>query len=213
MGSTAAKKVAIIIGSTRVVRAGPAVVEFVHKVFETSSATPKPLLSTIDIAAFNLPVFNERILPAMVPAMGQFEHEHSKAWSAAIAPFDGYVFVAPEYNFGTPGGLKNAIDYLYNEWIGKPVLIVTYGIQGGKTSSESLEKTLKGMKLRVVETKPQLKYAGPGMDDMYAATGTGVVGPNSLKLWEEEGKEPLLKGFAELVELMEAPVSEPAKQA
>lgn len=28
----------------------------------------------------------------------------------------GYVFVTPEYNHGTSGALKNAIDYLYAEW-------------------------------------------------------------------------------------------------
>ena len=182
-------------------------VEFVEKILSASTSTPKPEVSIVDIATFKLPVFDEKILPAMVPAAGQFEHEHSKAWSAAMAPFDGYIFVAPEYNYGIPGGLKNAIDYLYNEWVGKPVFIVTYGIQGGNITSESLNKILNGMKLRVVETRPALKYAGPGMDDMMAATGTGKVGPNSLELWEKEGKEPLLKGFADLIELMAAPVS------
>jgi NAD(P)H-dependent FMN reductase len=165
MASTIPKKIALIIGSTRANRAGPNVVDFVQKTLKTSPSASKTDLSIVDIASFNLPVFNEKILPAMVPAQGQFEHEHSKAWSAAIAPFDGYIFVSPEYNYGTPGGVKNAIDYLYNEWIGKPILIVTYGIHGGAISSESLKKTLVGMKTRVVETRPQLKYAGPGLDD------------------------------------------------
>jgi NAD(P)H-dependent FMN reductase len=147
----------------------------------------------------------------MVPAQGQFEHEHSKKWSAAIAPFDGYIFVSPEYNYGLPGGVKNAIDYLYNELAGKPVLIVTYGIKGGSISSESLERTFTGMKTRVVETRPQLSYAGPGMAEMFAATGTGKLGPNTIELWEKEGKEPLLKGFEQLVTLLETPVPEPAK--
>ena len=150
-------------------------------------------------------------MPAMVPAHGNFEYEHSKKWSAAIAAFDGYIFVSPEYNFGLPGGVKNAVDYLYNEWIGKPILVVTYGIKGGNASSESLQKTLAGMKLRVVETRPQLPYAGPGMDDMFAAAGTGKLGQNTLELWGKEGKEPLLKGFGELVKLLETPVPEPAK--
>ena len=212
MATTSPKKVALIIGSTRAIRAGPTVVDFVQKILLSSPSAPKVEFSIIDIATFNLPVFNERILPAMVPAYGQFEHEHSKAWSAAIAPFDGYIFVAPEYNFGTPGGLKNAIDYLYSEWIGKPVFIVTYGIHGGNSTSDSLKATLRGMKLRVVETRPQLKYAGPGMDEMMVASSTGKVGPNSLKLWEDEGKEPLLKGFGELIELLETPVAEPEKK-
>jgi NAD(P)H-dependent FMN reductase len=206
------KKVALIIGSTRAIRAGPEVVAFVQKILLTSPATPKPEISIVDVASFNLPVFNEKIMPAMVPARGQFEYEHSKKWSAAIASFDAYVFVSPEYNFGLPGGVKNAIDYLYNDWIGKPILIVTYGIMGGSSSSAQLEKTLSGMKLRVVETRPQLPYAGPGMDEMFAASGTGNLGPNTLELWEKEGKDPLLKGFAQLVELLETPVENPAKE-
>jgi NAD(P)H-dependent FMN reductase len=211
LATTVPKKVALIIGSTRAIRAGPEVVSFVHKMLLTSPATPKPEISILDVASFNLPVFNEKIMPAMVPAHGNFEYEHSKKWSAAIAAFDGYIIVSPEYNFGLPGGVKNAVDYLYNEWIGKPVLIVTYGITGGKTSSESLQKTLAGMKLRVVETRPQLPYAGPGMGEMLAAAGTGKLGQNTLELWGKEGKEPLLKGFGELVELLETPVPEPAK--
>jgi hypothetical protein len=51
------------------------------------------------------------------------------------------------------------------------------------------------------------------MDEMFAATGTGKLGPKTVELWEKEGKEPLLKGFAELVELLETPVPEPAKSA
>ena len=143
---------------------------------------------------------------------GQFEFEHSKAWSAAMAPFDAYIFVAPEYNLGVPGGVKNAIDYLYNEWIGKPVLIVTYGIYGGLRSSEALTGTLSGMKLRVAETRPALSFAGwPDKSELMTASGQGKIGEKTLKMWEKEGKEPLLKGFGELIELMETP-PEPEKQ-
>jgi NAD(P)H-dependent FMN reductase len=211
MATTVSKKVALIIASTRAVRAGPEVVSFIHKILLSSPTTPAPEISILDLATFNLPVFNERIVPAQVPAYGQFEHEHSKNWSAAIKPFDGYIFVSPEYNFGLPGGAKNAIDYLYNEWIGKPIFIVTYGIKGGSNSSEQLNKTLGGMRLRVVETRPQLAYAGPGKEEMFAASSTGKIGPRTLELWEKENKEQLLKGFGELVELMEVPASEPAK--
>lgn len=202
MGTIAPKKVALIIASTRVVRAGPTVVDFVHKALLTSTATPQPEISIIDIASFNLPVFNERAMPAAVPAHAQFEHEHSKVWSAAMAAFDGYIFVAPEYNFGVSGGVKNAIDYLCNEWIGKPVLIVTYGVAGGIRASDALKQTLTGMKLRVVETRPMLKWAN--RDEVTLAV-VGKVGPKSLEGWEQGEKEPLLKGFEELIDLMEIP--------
>lgn len=66
-----------------------------------------------------------------------------------------------------PGGVKNAIDYLYNDWIGKPVLIVTYGIHGAQKANASLRTILEGMKLRVVGTSPELKFA-EGQEEVFA---------------------------------------------
>lgn len=63
----------------------------------------------------NLSVFDEKVIPAMVPAYVQFAHKHSKVWSAEIAGYDEYVLVTTNYNGGLPGAIKNAIDYLYNE--------------------------------------------------------------------------------------------------
>jgi NAD(P)H-dependent FMN reductase len=46
------------------------------------------------------------------PSLGQYTNDHTKEWAQKIASFDGFVFVTPEYNHGTSGVLKNAIDYL-----------------------------------------------------------------------------------------------------
>jgi len=151
-------------------------------------------------------------MPAVVPAQAQFKYEHSKKWSAAMSAVDGYIFVSPEYNYGIPGSTKNAIDYLYNEWIGKPVLIVTYGIHGGTKCSDALKEVLTGMKLRVMETRPQIKFAN--MNDAYAAIGAGSLGEETVKNWngdEKEAKGPLLNGFEELVVALNKPVEEPMK--
>jgi len=209
--ASAPKKIAIIIGSTRVNRVGPAIVDFVHKILKTSPASVE--FSILDIATFNLPVFDETAMPAMVPAYAQHTKDHSKAWSAAIAKFDAYVWVVAEYNFGLPGATKNAIDYLYNEWIGKPALVISYGIQGGKTANAHLAGTLTGMKLRVAETKPQLTFKGEGMTEVMISANQGKIGPLTLEDWEKTAPEGLLKGFGELIELLDAPVSEPVKAA
>jgi chromate reductase len=64
--------------------------------------------------------------PADVEALGD-----------AVRKADGVVFVTPEYNYGIPGGLKNAIDWVSRlkeqPFIGKPVAIqsVTGGPLGG----------------------------------------------------------------------------------
>ncbi|KAI9642863.1 hypothetical protein NHQ30_008597 [Ciborinia camelliae] len=203
----AAKKIALIIGSTRAVRIGPSVVDFIYKILISSKVTPVPAITIVDISTFALPVYNEAVMPAMVPAQASFTHEHSKAWSAEISKYDAYIFVSAEYNYGLPSGIKNAIDYLYNEWIGKPVMIVTYGVHGGQLASKNLNETLKGMNLRVVETRPELKFGGEGKEDVFKAVG-GVLGEKSLKLWEDEKKEEVAKAFGELVELLETPVED-----
>jgi NAD(P)H-dependent FMN reductase len=48
------------------------------------------------------------------------------------------VIVTPEYNHSTSGVLKNAIDYLYNEWHNKAVGFVSYGGVGGARAAEHL---------------------------------------------------------------------------
>jgi NAD(P)H-dependent FMN reductase len=46
----------------------------------------------------------------MPPAFGPGVKAHSKAWSARVDEFDGYVFVVSEYNHSITGALKNALD-------------------------------------------------------------------------------------------------------
>ena len=96
MASTTPKKIALIQSSTRPLRIGPTVAEIVHGVLKASPSYASTEITLIDVADFKLPIFDEKIVPAMVPTYGQFEHEHSKKWSAAIAPYDGYIFISPE---------------------------------------------------------------------------------------------------------------------
>jgi len=201
----APKKVALLIGSTRAPRVGPKVTDFVHKILLTSPATPAPELTIVDLKTFNLPLFDEAVTPSMVPAHAQFAHEHSKKWSAAIASYDGYIFVTGEYNQGTPGALKNAIDYLYHDIECKPVLIISYGILGGGSANEQVAKSLSTFKVRATETKPKLAFVGfPNMDESFKAAG-GNLGEVTEKAWAEKETGNILKGYAELIELLETP--------
>jgi NAD(P)H-dependent FMN reductase len=105
-------KVAIVIGSTRPGRKAETVARWVHAIAKKRSDAEFEL---VDIKDFNLPLLDE----PMPPAMGQYSQPHTKAWAAKVASFDAYVFVTPEYNHGTSGALKNAIDFLYREWNNK----------------------------------------------------------------------------------------------
>lgn len=124
-------KIAIIIGSTRPGRKAEAVARWVHEIAGKRSDAQFEL---VDIKDFNLPLLDE----AVPPLMEQYSHPHTKAWSAKIDSFDAYVFVTPEYNHGTSGALKNAIDYLYREWNNKAAGFVGYGSAGGVRAVEQL---------------------------------------------------------------------------
>ena len=71
------------------------------------------------------------------------------AFRAAVAAADGIVLVSPEYNYGIPGVVKNAIDWASrpggNGAIkGKPVLIVTSspGTTGGVRAQAEIRSAL-----------------------------------------------------------------------
>ncbi|OBT88159.1 hypothetical protein VE02_02471 [Pseudogymnoascus sp. 03VT05] len=202
-----AKSIGIIIGSTRAARIGPHVAGIVKSIVEgcAASSSPVPTFTLIDLKDFNLPVFDEALLPAMVPAYGEFKHQHSKDWTNEIQKYDGYILVSPEYNYGIPGGVKNAIDFLYHAWIGKPILVVTYGIFGGSASSDALVKTLEGMKLQVAETKPQLSFPERDENNRNMSPGlmnamTGELHETAKEAWSNgESKDLILKGYGELV--------------
>ena len=124
-------KVAIVIGSTRPGRKAEAVARWVYDIATKRSDAEVEL---VDIRDFNLPLLDEPV----PPAMGQYSQPHTKVWAAKVASFDAYVFVTPEYNHGTSGALKNAIDYLFREWNNKAAGFVGYGSAGGTRAVEQL---------------------------------------------------------------------------
>jgi NAD(P)H-dependent FMN reductase len=140
-------KIAIIIGSTRPGRNGEAVAKWVYELSKKRSDAEFELVDLLD---FNLPMLDE---PAP-PSMGQYTQPHTKAWSEKIASFDGFIFVTPEYNHATSGALKNAIDFLYNEWSNKAAGFVGYGGLGGARAVENL-RLIMG-ELQVADVRAQV---------------------------------------------------------
>ena len=124
-------RIGIILGSTRPGRKGDQVAQWV-----LSRAVQRPGVTyeLVDIAEFSLPHLDEPI-PA---SQRRYANQHTKAWSDAIASYDGFVFVTPEYNHSTSGALKNAIDFLYGEWNNKAAGFVSYGVHGGVRAVEHL---------------------------------------------------------------------------
>jgi NAD(P)H-dependent FMN reductase len=124
-------KVAVIVGSTR---PGRKALDVARWVMDAASKRSDASFELVDIQDFKLPLLDEPV----PPSMGQYSKPHTIAWAEKIAQFDGFVFVTPEYNHGTSGALKNAIDFLYKEWNNKAAGFVGYGSAGGARAIESL---------------------------------------------------------------------------
>ena len=139
-------RIAIIIGSTRPGRKAEAVAKWVYEIAQNRSDAEFEL---VDIKDFDLPLLDEPVSPIM----GQYTHQHTKIWSAKIASFDAYVFVTPEYNHGTSGALKNAIDFLYHEWVNKAAGFVSYGGAAGTRAVEQLRLVLAEVQIATVRNQ------------------------------------------------------------
>ncbi|PVI01081.1 hypothetical protein DM02DRAFT_525767 [Periconia macrospinosa] len=197
MSST--KSIAIITGSTRTPRVGPNVASFVRKTIQDKAGLQGVSLASVDLAEFKLPVYDEPSVPAMILEPDKYANEHSRRWAQEISRHDGYILVSPEYNYGMPGGVKNAIDYLYHPWKGKPVGIVTYGLDGGKTASDQLENSLSRMGLQVAAIKPQLPFKGGGTGaDTSSAMVKGELGKDSIEEWTQVASDNIVKAFEEV---------------
>lgn len=142
-------KLAVILGSTRPGRNGEAVAKWVYDI---ASRRTDAQFELVDIKDYNLPLLDE----AVPPSLGQYSQPHTKTWAAKIGSFDGFVFVTPEYNHGTSGALKNAIDYLYKEWNNKAAGFVSYGSAGGARAVENLRLVMAEVQVATVRSQVML---------------------------------------------------------
>jgi NAD(P)H-dependent FMN reductase len=153
------RRVAVVIGSTRPNRICAGIAEWTARLLRSGGDVDYELL---DLAEVNLPFLDE----SLKAALGRYEHEHTRAWSRLVSSFDGFVFVFPQYNWGYPAPLKNALDFLYAEWRDKPAGMVTYGTRGGERGAAQLRTVLQGVKMRTVEHNVELSITAADVDDM-----------------------------------------------
>lgn len=135
----------IIIASTRPKRAGLPIATWFA---ERARAHGDFEVSLVDLAELDLPMMNE----PHHPRLRRYMNEHTKDWSATVDAADAFVLVTPEYNHGYPAPLKNAIDYLNDEWTHKPVGFVAYGgVAAGTRAVEQLKQVVSALRMRPVE--------------------------------------------------------------
>jgi NAD(P)H-dependent FMN reductase len=142
----------VVIGSTRPGRAGlPIGRWFVERARRHGGFT----VEVADLAEIDLPLFDE----PHHPRLGQYVHEHTKRWSERIDRADAVVFVTPEYNYGYPASVKNAIDYLHAEWQDKPVGFVSYGgVAAGTRAVQQLKQVVTTLRMVPVFESVNIPY-------------------------------------------------------
>lgn len=128
-------KLHVVIASTRPGRQGPSVARWFY---EFAMRHGRFEVELVDIADFNLPVYDE----PEHPVKQNYRHEHTKKWAASVNAADAFVFVTPEYNFGPPPSLLNALNYVYKEWNYKPAGLVSYGGVSGGLRAALMEKLM-----------------------------------------------------------------------
>ena len=98
----------------------------------------------VNLREVALPLFDE----PRHPRLKQYEHAHTKAWSAKVAAAEAFVFVTPEYNYGVPPSLINALDFLSSEWAYKAAGFVSYGgVSGGTRAVQMAKLVMTSLKI------------------------------------------------------------------
>eukprot|EP00698_Gefionella_okellyi_P000144 TRINITY_DN10135_c0_g1_i1.p1 TRINITY_DN10135_c0_g1~~TRINITY_DN10135_c0_g1_i1.p1 ORF type:complete len:229 (+),score=32.48 TRINITY_DN10135_c0_g1_i1:160-846(+) len=159
--------VMVITASVRHGRVGPRITEWL---VDLIPAIETVQIEIVDLADWVLPLNDDAAIPAEVDTVANYTSEHTRAWSSKISSGDAFVFVTPQYNWGYPAGLKNALDHLYKEWKTKPAMIVSYGSRGGGKAAAQLRQVLDGLRMRTVSTMPALIIAKAALyEDLAAA--------------------------------------------
>jgi NAD(P)H-dependent FMN reductase len=156
--SQAEDRVAVVVGSTRPSRICPGIAAWIRDVAQEGSALRYEL---VDLAEVGLPLLDE----PLKAALQQYEHEHTRRWSRTVGAYSGFVFVSPQYNWGYPAALKNALDYLYHEWRGKPAALACYGARGGAKAAVQLSGVLQGLHMRALDEHLEIVVSDADVDE------------------------------------------------
>ena len=98
---------------------------------EIQKWAPASVVITFYEGLATLPAFDDSMEPS----------ESINAWRNELAAADGVMICSPEYAFGVPGALKNAIDWTVGsgELVDKPLALITAASSGDKAHAAWLQ--------------------------------------------------------------------------
>ena len=164
---------AIIIGSNREGRFGPAVADWFCDIAKQRSQLSVDVIDLADVA-----------LPVRFPSQPQAV---AGPYLERIAAADAFAVVTPEYNHGYPAALKQAIDLARHEWSAKPVAFVSYGgLSGGLRAVEQLRQVFAELHTVTLRDTVSFHNAWQAFDEpatTAAATDAAEVVLDRLVWW------------------------------
>ncbi len=171
----------IIVGSIRPGRIGLPIASWARQRAEQNDFE----IDFVDLAELNLPFLDE----PTHPRLKQYTQPHTIAWSERVEAADAFLFVTPEYNHSFSPALKNALDFLNNEWWRKPLGFVSYGgVSGGTRGVVALTTVTSALGLVKIGANVEINFAAQHIVD-------GVFQPG------DKENAILDKGLGELIEL------------
>ena len=152
-------KLMIVVGSVRPGRAGLPVAEWARGVAEAEGRFE---IDFADLAEIAPPFMDE----PNHPSKRQYTQPHTFAWSERVDAADAFLFVTPEYNHSYSPVLKNAVDYLGQEWWRKPVGFVSYGgVAAGSRGVAAFEPVLTTLGLVKTGANVEIPFIGTMVAD------------------------------------------------
>lgn len=151
-------KLMIVVGSVRPGRVGLPIAEWVRGEAEKAGFE----VDLVDLVELGLPFMDE----PNHPRLRQYTKQHTLDWSARVDAADAFIFVTPEYNYSYSPALKNAIDFLNNEWWRKPLGFVSYGgVSSGTRGVAALMPVAAALGLVRVGANVELTFGGKQVVD------------------------------------------------
>lgn len=150
----------IVVGSVRPGRVGLPVAEWVRGQADAHDSIAE--IDFADLAEIALPFMDE----PNHPSKREYTKPHTVAWSERVDTADAFVFVTPEYNHSFSPVLKNAFDYLNNEWFRKAVGFVSYGgVSAGTRGVVAFEPTFTTLGLVKTTANVEIPLIGSRIAD------------------------------------------------
>ncbi len=147
-------KLGVLVASVREGRVGGPVSEWFAGAARAHGGFDVEML---DLKTWDLPMLSE----PHHPRLQKYTQEKTKQWSAAVAGCDAFAIVTPEYNFGAPPALINALDHVYNEWSYKAACFVSYGgVSGGLRSVQHAKAMLTTFKVVPIVEAVAIPFVG-----------------------------------------------------